>query len=146
MSITGTLLSPTHLIGRVLVEFAGALPGNPIENNRDLSCRHIPERKPHMSAILKRAALAAGLAVVSVHGAASARGNVPGSLEQRSNLALSRFQAKIPSGMFGAINGRAGTPFGRSSSDVVFGGRILGRDPDPNVRLEILRERDLYAF
>ena len=93
-----------------------------------------------MSAIIKRTALAACLAVVSVHGAASARGYVPASLEHRSNPAISRFQAKIPSDAFGSINDRAAVSFGRSSRDVVFGGRTLGRDPDANVRLELRRD------
>jgi hypothetical protein len=99
-----------------------------------------------MFAIIKRTALAASLAAVSVHGAASARGYVPASLEQRSNPAINRFQARIPSGTFGSANGRAGGSFGRSSSDVVFGGRTLGRDPDPSIRLELLRDKDLYEF
>jgi hypothetical protein len=99
-----------------------------------------------MSATIKRAALAACLAAVSVHGTASARGYTPASLEHRSNPAISRFQAKIPSDAFGSINHRASASFGRSSSDVVFGGRTLGRDPDPNVRLELLRDKDLYEF
>jgi hypothetical protein len=93
-----------------------------------------------MSATIKRTALAACLAAVSVHGTASARGYIPASLEHRSNPAISRFQAKIPSDAFGSINHRAGASFGRSSSDVVYGGTTVGRDPDSNVRFQILRD------
>jgi hypothetical protein len=107
---------------------------------------HPEKEKPNMSAIIKRVALAGCLAAASVHGAASARGYVPASLEHRSNPAISRFQAKVPSGAVGSINDRAGASLRRSSSDVVFGGITVGRDPDPNVRLELLRDKDLYAF
>ena len=99
-----------------------------------------------MFAIIKRTALAACLAAISVHGPASARGYVPASLDQRSSAAVRRFQARIPSGPFGSVNGRTGTLFGHPSSDVVFGGRTLGRDPGPSVRLELLRDRDLYEY
>ena len=30
----------------------------------------------------------------------------------------------------------------RNSKDVVFGGRVIGRDPDPWIRLEILRHAE----
>ena len=96
-----------------------------------------------MSARIKLAALAALLTAVSIQGTASAQSyftGFPAAPEYRSNKADNHLKAKIPSNAFGSINDRAGTSFGRSPTDVVFGGNVLGRDPDQNVRFEILRD------
>jgi hypothetical protein len=90
-----------------------------------------------MSAKITFAALAALLTALSVQGPASAR---TASHDNRPSHAVSGFRARIPADAFGAVGDPA--PFARSSSDVTFGGRTLGRDPDANVRMQLLRDFD----
>jgi hypothetical protein len=86
-----------------------------------------------MSAKITLAAFATLLTALSAQGA-SAR-----PLSHPSH-AISGFKARIPADAFGAAGDLA--PFARSSSDAVFGGRMLGRDPDANVRMQLLRDVD----
>jgi hypothetical protein len=79
-----------------------------------------------MSAKLTLAALAALLIVVSAQGPASARGVSPTANDLRSDPAFSRLQ---------------GASVGRAPNNVVFGGRTIGRDPDPNVRFQLMRDQ-----
>jgi hypothetical protein len=79
-----------------------------------------------MSAKLSLAALAAVLTVVSIQGPASARGVSPTANDLRSDPAFSRLQ---------------GVSLGRAANSVVFGGRTIGRDPDPNVRFQLMRDQ-----
>jgi len=94
-----------------------------------------------MSAKLTLAALAAALIVVSAQGPASARGVSPTASDLRSDPAFNRLQG---SRALGSIN--IGPSFGRPQSDVVVGGKTIGRDPDPNVRFELLRDKDIGRF
>jgi hypothetical protein len=64
----------------------------------------------------------------------------PVAFEYQSNQAINRLKAKIPSKAFGSVNDQAGASFGRSQTDVVCSGKVVGRDPDANVRFEILRD------
>ena len=96
-----------------------------------------------MSARIKLAALAAVLTTLSLQGTAFAQNYFtafPAAPEHRSNQTVSRMKAKIPSKAFGSVNDQAGASFGRSPTDVVSSGKVVGRDPDPNVRFEILRD------
>jgi hypothetical protein len=96
-----------------------------------------------MSAKIKLIALAALLTALSVQGTASAQNYFtafPAAPEYRSNQAVNRFKSKIPPHAFGSVNDLAGASFGRSPTDVVSSGKVVGRDPDPNVRFEILRD------
>jgi hypothetical protein len=98
-----------------------------------------------MSARLKLAALASLLTILSLQGTAFAQNyftSFPTAAEHRSNQTVSRSKAKIPSNAFGSVNDRAGMSFGRSTDVIDHGGNVLGRDPDPNVRFELLRDQD----
>jgi hypothetical protein len=53
---------------------------------------------------------------------------------------IKRFKAMVRSDAYGSIGYRAGTPFGWSSSDVWSGVFYVGRDPDPNIRFQLLRD------
>jgi hypothetical protein len=87
-----------------------------------------------MSAKLTLAALATVLTVVSVQGPASARGVSPAASDMRSDPAFGR-----PQGARGSVN--IGSSLGRAANDVTFGGRTMGRDPDPNVRFQLMRDQ-----
>jgi hypothetical protein len=39
-----------------------------------------------------------------------------------------------------------GPRFSRDPAEVVVNGRYIGRDPDPNIRLELLRDADMSEF
>jgi hypothetical protein len=95
-----------------------------------------------MSARVKLATLAAFLTAVSVHGAAFARsnGDLNGASGYRSDQATNNLRIKIPRDAFGSINDLAGTSSGRSSDGVVYNGQVVGRDPDRNIRSQILRD------
>jgi hypothetical protein len=82
--------------------------------------------------------LAAFLTVLSLQGTASARGN--SANDYRFKQTIKRFKARVPSDAFGSIGYRAGTQFGRSSTDVWSGVYFVGRDPDPNIRFQLLRD------
>jgi hypothetical protein len=85
-----------------------------------------------MSAKLTLAAFAALLTVVSAQGPASARGVSPTANDLRSDPAFSRLAR-------GSIN--IGPSLGRGPNNVMFGGRTIGRDPDPNVRFQLMRDQ-----
>jgi hypothetical protein len=96
-----------------------------------------------MSAKIKLIALAALLTALSVQGTAFAQNYFtafPAAPEYQSNQTVNRLRAKIPSKAFGSVNDQAGVSFGRSPTDVVSSGKVVGRDPDSNVRFEILRD------
>jgi hypothetical protein len=97
-----------------------------------------------MSARSKLAALAALLTALSVQGTAFAQQTYfpafQAAPEFRSSQALNRLKTRIPSNAFDAVNDQAGSSFGRSSRDVVAGGKVVGRDPDANVRFDIMRD------
>ena len=96
-----------------------------------------------MSAKIKLIALATLLTALSVQGTAFAQNYFtafPAAPEYQSNQTVNRLKAKIPPRAFGSINDQAGAPFGRSPTDVVSSGKVVGRDPDANVRFEILRD------
>jgi len=102
-----------------------------------------------ISGRIKLAALAAVLTVVSVHGTASAQNYFPAfptAPKYESHKAVSRFKAKIPSNAFGSIGDRTGTSSGQSPNDVVFGNKWVGRDPDPHVRFEIMRDTQYLPY
>jgi hypothetical protein len=111
-------------------------------------------------------ALAAFLTVLSLQGTASARGHFSAANHYRFarghfsaanhyrfarghfsiandysfKQTIKRFKARVPSDAFGSIGYQAGTPFGRSSTDVWSGVYFVGRDPDPNIRFQLLRD------
>jgi hypothetical protein len=89
-----------------------------------------------MSAKFTLAALAAALTFVSIQGPAAARGVSPTGHDLRADPA---FHGAQGSRALGSIN--AGPTFGRGPSDVSFGGRTIGRDPDPNVRFQLMRDQ-----
>jgi hypothetical protein len=62
----------------------------------------------------------------SIQGPASARGVSPTANDLRSDPAFGRLQ---------------GASLGRAPNSVVFGGRTIGRDPDPNVRFQLMRDQ-----
>lgn len=78
-----------------------------------------------MSAKLSLAALAAVLTVASLQGPASARGVSPSANDLRSDPAFSRLQ---------------GASLGRAPNSIAFGSRTIGRDPDPNIRFQLMRD------
>jgi hypothetical protein len=80
-----------------------------------------------MSAKITLAALATLMTALSVQ-SSSAR-----PLDNRPGHGINGFK-------FGTAGDLA--PFARSPGDVAFGGRVLGRDPDANVRMELLRDFD----
>jgi hypothetical protein len=123
----------------VLVESAAAnRPAIPIE----LETFRVNTRtgELHMSAKITFAALATLLTAVSVQTAA-ARGVSPTASDLRSDPAFHRLQG---SRAFGSINVAPGA--GRSSDNVFFGNKAVGRDPDSNVRLELLRDKDIGKY
>ena len=89
-----------------------------------------------MSAKLTLAALGAVLTITSIQGAAFARGVSPTAHDLRSDPA---FHGAQGSRALGSIN--AAQSFGRGPGDVTFGGRSIGRDPDPNVRFQLMRDQ-----
>jgi hypothetical protein len=91
-----------------------------------------------MSARITLAAFAALVTALSVHGTASAR-----PAARASNQAVHRLQA---SDAFGSINDQTGASFGSASNGVYSGSRAVGRDPDANVRLELLRDKDIGKY
>jgi hypothetical protein len=102
-----------------------------------------------MSGRIKPAALAAVLTVASVHGTASAQNYFPAfppAPKYQSDKAVNRFKAKIPSSAFGSIGDRTGTSSRQSPNDIVFGNKWVGRDPDPHVRFEILRDSQYLPY
>jgi hypothetical protein len=76
------------------------------------------------------------LAVVAIQGPASARGVSPTANDLRSDPAFSRLQ-----GTRALRSMSVGPSFGRTPGDVSFGGSTIGRDPDPNVRFQLLRDQ-----
>jgi len=102
-----------------------------------------------MSARIKLITLATLLTALSVNGTAFAQNYFPAfpaAPEYRSNQSINRLKAKIPSNAFGSINDPTGASFDRPSNGVFFGGRAVGRDPDANVRLELLRDKDIGKY
>jgi hypothetical protein len=119
-----------------------------------------------MSAKLILSALVAFLTVLSLQGTASARGNFSAANHHRYarnhfsatnhnrfarghfsvandysfKQTIKRFKARVPSDAFGSIGYRSGTPLGWSSTDVWSGVFYVGRDPDPNIRFQLLRD------
>jgi hypothetical protein len=89
-----------------------------------------------MSVKLTLAAFAAVLTVASIQGPAAARGVSPTAHDLRSDPA---FYGAQGSRVLGSIN--TGPSFGRGPGDVVFGGRSIGRDPDPSVRFQLMRDQ-----
>jgi hypothetical protein len=89
-----------------------------------------------MSAKLTLAALAAVLTVLSVQGPASARGVSPTANDLRFDPTFNRLQS---SRALGSIN--IGPSLGQVPNDVTFGGTSIGRDPDPNVRFQLMRDQ-----
>jgi hypothetical protein len=98
-----------------------------------------------MSARITFAALAGLLTTLSVQGTAFAQSfstTFHATSEHRASHTVNRSKARMLSNTFGSVDAGAGTSFGRPLHDVVFGGSVLGRDPDQNVRFEILRDKD----
>ena len=84
-------------------------------------------------------ALAALLTMFSLQGTASARSSSPAADDYGFRQTIKRFKARVPSDALGSIGYRAGR-FGGSSTDVVSGVFFVGRDPDPNIRFQLLRD------
>ena len=96
-----------------------------------------------MSAKITLAAAAVLLTALSVQGTAFAQNYFtafPAPSQYQSNQAINRFKAKMPAKAFGSINDQAGASFGQTPNEVVSSGKVVGRDPDANVRFEILRD------
>lgn len=93
-----------------------------------------------MSAKITLAAFAALLTVLSTQAPAFARSNSPTAHNYRFKQAIKRFKARVPSDAFGSIGYPAAKSFGRSSNDFVSGVYFVGRDPDPNIRFQLLRD------
>ena len=89
-----------------------------------------------MSAKLTLAALAAVLTLVSIEGSASARGVSPTANDLRTDAV---FGPLAGSRAFDAVS--IGPSLGRAANDVTSGGRTIGRDPDPNVRFQLMRDQ-----
>jgi hypothetical protein len=108
-----------------------------------LSVTAQPEKELNtMSAKSTLATLVALLTAVFVHGAAFAQSNRDLNIASghRSNRAINKLMARIPSNAFGSIDDRAGTLSGRPTDNIVYNGQVVGRDPDRNVRSQILRD------
>jgi hypothetical protein len=93
-----------------------------------------------MSARVILAAFAAVLAALSVQGTASARGTSPAAHDYRFKQTIKHFRARVPSDAFSFVGDPEERTFARSENNVVSGVRTVGRDPDPNVRIQILRD------
>jgi hypothetical protein len=93
-----------------------------------------------MSARVILAALAAFLAAPSVQATASARSNSPAAHDYRFKQTIKHFRARAPSDAFGFIGDPDEGKFARSQNNVVSGVWTVDRDPDPNVRIQILRD------
>jgi hypothetical protein len=93
-----------------------------------------------MSAKIILVALVAFLTALSTQGPASALSNSRAAHNYRFKQTIKRFKARVPSDAFGSIGEPAGKSFGRSSNDVVSGVYFVGRDPDPNIRFQLLRD------
>jgi len=89
-----------------------------------------------MSAKFSLAALAAALTVFAIQGPAAARGVSPTGHDLRSDPA---FRGAKGSRALGSLN--IGSSSGRGPNDVKFGGTTIGRDPDPNVRFQLMRDQ-----
>jgi hypothetical protein len=93
-----------------------------------------------MSAKLILAGFAAVLAALSVQGTASARSTSPPAYDYRFKQTIKHFRARVPSDAFGFIGDPEERTFARSENNVVSGVWTVGRDPDSNVRFQILRD------
>lgn len=69
-----------------------------------------------------------------------ARGDFSAANDYRFKQTIKRFKARLPSDAFGSIGYQAGTELGRPSTDVWSGVFYVGRDPDPNIRFQLLRD------
>ena len=98
-----------------------------------------------MSGRIKLAALAAALTVNFIHGTVSAKA-FPPAPKYQVHEGANRFKSKIPSNAFGSTGDRTGTLSGQSPNDVFFGNKRVGRDPDPHVRFEILRDSQYLPY
>jgi hypothetical protein len=102
-----------------------------------------------MSAKIKFATLAVLMTAFSLHGTAFAQssGSLSVASNHRLNEAIQNLRTKVPSDAFGSVKARAATVSGRSSddsgpsSDIYYNSQFVGRDPDSNVRSQILRDR-----
>lgn len=92
-----------------------------------------------MSAKIMLAAAAVLMTALSTQ-SASARSLSPAAHNQRFHQVIRRFKAKVPSDAFGSIGRPARRSFGQSPNDVVFGVYFSGRDPDPNISFQLLRD------
>jgi hypothetical protein len=61
----------------------------------------------------------------------------------RSNVAVGPIRANPSFDNFGLANGRAPAVVG-NSGDIVAGSTFVGRDPDRNIRLQILRDTSRF--
>lgn len=89
-----------------------------------------------MSTKITLAALAALLAAMAMQAPAVAH-------DLQSGPSATRLKGAAPADAYASSYDRPATSLGHTATDVVFGGKIIGRDPDQNVRLELLRDRDL---
>jgi hypothetical protein len=62
----------------------------------------------------------------------------------RSGEATGQIRANPSFDTFGFANGRAPAAVAGNSSDVVAGSTFVGRDPDRNIRLQILRDTSRF--
>jgi hypothetical protein len=62
----------------------------------------------------------------------------------RSGDAVGQIRANPSVDTFGFANGRAPAAVVENSSDVVAGATFVGRDPDRNIRLQILRDTSRF--
>jgi hypothetical protein len=90
-----------------------------------------------MSNKITFAAIAVVLTALSVP--ASAQSYFYPATDHQSNHTAGRSRVNVPADAFGSASERAGTSFGRQG-DIVSGSKLVGRDPDVNVRAEILRD------
>ncbi len=92
-----------------------------------------------MSTNITFAAIATALTILSIHGTASAQSDLAG-YNQQSNLVAGRATASVPSNAFGSTDHATGPSLSRPQHAVVFNSKIVGHDPDVNVRSTILRD------
>jgi hypothetical protein len=93
-----------------------------------------------MSSKITVATLAVLLTAITANGAAFARNNkdLNAAFAQHSSEVINNLRT-IPSNTFGSTDDRAAAFSG--PEDIVYNSQVVGRDPDQNIRVQILRDR-----
>jgi hypothetical protein len=95
-----------------------------------------------MSSKITVATLAVLLTAITANGAAFARNNkdLNAASARHSGEVINNLRT-IPSNTFGSTDDRAAAFSGRPSEDIVYNSQVVGRDPDQDIRVQILRDR-----